>query len=494
MVANKGRFWGLVVGLTLAGRAAPLEGQPDRPALRRAREIIELINTGTPAAIRAYADSAYHESMREPNELQSDLGLEGDVLGFFLKHRELASKLAYLGFDAARPTHQAIVDVRAQLTGLGSRLVVVVEKLAPYRIVGLGEQNRKVAAGAAPAGRIPSDRALAVESERLVSLIAKADQFSGMALLAKDGRVLFQRAYGLADRAAGIPNRVTTRFEVASVTKVFTAVAVARLAEAGQLSYQDTLSKFLPGFPTPAASRQIQLKHLLTHTAGLDDFVGRDTTERRSHLFRTVGQLMKFAEVDSLLFAPGTDWNYSNLGYITLGRIIELVSHQDYFEYLARQVFAPAGMSHTDFPELDRVPLGLARGYEPEYTAGGAKKYRERFGEGVRGGPHGGAYSTAEDLLRFVTALQGGRLVKAETLAILTSAKPDLKSPEWGYGFQVDPMAGTFGHTGGVPGGSSSVDIFGTSGYVLILLANGGIGQRDNLRFELGQLVMRRRA
>lgn len=201
--------------------------------------------------------------------------------------------------------------------------------------------------------------------------------------------------------------------------------------------------------------------------------------------------MIRYARVDSLLFAPGTDWNYSNLGFIALGRIVELVSGQDYFQYLHDHIFTPAEMAHTDFPELDRVPLNLARGYEPEYAGDGTKRYRERFGEDVRGGPHGGACATAEDLLRFTTALQRGRLVSATTMAMLTTPKPDLKAPAWGYGFQVDPDGSRYGHTGGIPGGSSSVDIFGASGYVMILLANGGIGQRDNLRSALSELVRR---
>jgi D-alanyl-D-alanine carboxypeptidase len=234
------------------------------------------------------------------------------------------------------------------------------------------------------------------------------------------------------------------------------------------------------------------LRHLLSHTAGLDDFTPRDTGSRRPNLFRTVESRMAAAHVDSLLFAPGADWNYSNMGFITLGRVIELASGRSFYDYLHESVFRRAGMSGADFPELDRVPQGVARGYEAEYAADGTKHYRERFGEGVRGGPEGGAYASAADLLRFVEALRAGRLVSPATFRTLTTPKPDLHSPRYGFGFQFDSAAGIYGHTGGIPGGSTTVDIFDQSGYVLILLANGGLGQRDNVRFALQEMVRRR--
>lgn len=481
-------------GLSACGLVVPLVlgAQAERPAVRRARELIAIINDANVATMRAYADTAYHESMHEPDELEADLGLEGGVTRFLFNQRERARRLTLLSIDTTTPERRADVEVRAAVTGVTSRLVVVVERAAPFRIVGLGDGHSARAAVIPRAEQIHEDAALVRRAERLVTQMAAADQFSGVILLARNGRVLLQRAYGFADRAAGVPNTTSTRFDLASVTKMFTAVAVAQLMEQGKLSFNDPLSRFLPAFPSAEAAQRIQLEHLLSHTSGLDDFYPRDTLSRRPNLFRTVGSRMAVAHVDSLQFAPGTGWNYSNMGYIALGRVIEVASGQDFYDYLQTRVFAAAGMQHTGFPELDRVPRGLARGYESEYAPDGTKEYRERFGEGVRGGPESGAYSTAEDLLRFVEALRAGRLVTVVTLATISSPKPELHAPRYGFGFQVDSAAGSYGHTGGIPGGSTSVDLFREGGYVLILLANGGIGQRDNVRFDLQELVRRR--
>jgi len=135
---------------------------------------------------------------------------------------------------------------------------------------------------------------------------------------------------------------------------------------------------------------------------------------------------MQLAKGESLAFEPGTRWSYSNTGMLVLGRVIEVVTKQDYFDYVREHLSKPAGMTNSDAYELDRVNENLAVGYEKEYADDGTKRYRNNiFMHVMRGGPAGGGYSTAPDLLRFAEALTSGKLITPATYELMTTPKPD---------------------------------------------------------------------
>jgi CubicO group peptidase (beta-lactamase class C family) len=249
--------------------------------------------------------------------------------------------------------------------------------------------------------------------------------------------------------------------------------------EQGKLSYDDPLSKFLPEYPNPEAAKKIRIKHLLTHTSGLGSYFN-DEFERSSRArFRTVDDMMQLAKGDSLAFEPGTRWSYSNTGMLVLGKVIEVVTKQDYFSYVREHVSKPAGMVNTDAYELDRVNKNLAVGYEREFGEDGTPRFRNNiFMHVMRGGPAGGGYSTVEDLVRFAEALKAGKLVSAATFELLTTPKPEVNSPEYGYGFGVGPVTKIVGHSGGFPGISSNLDIFKGTGYVAVVMSNYGGGSQ----------------
>jgi CubicO group peptidase (beta-lactamase class C family) len=263
------------------------------------------------------------------------------------------------------------------------------------------------------------------------------------------------------------------------MNKMFTSVTIARLVEQGKLSYDDPLSKFIPDFPTPAAARKIRIKHLLTHTAGLGSYFNAEFDRSSRARFRTVDDMMELARGDSLAFEPGSRYAYSNTGMLVLGKVIEVVTKQDYFDYVREHLAKPAGMSNTDAYELDQVNPNLAVGYQREFREDGTKRFRNNlFMHVIRGGPAGGGYSTAEDLVRFAEALKTGKLVSSATFELMTTPKPDVNAPRYGYGFGVDPQANVVGHSGGFPGISSNLDIFKGTGYVAVVLSNyGGASQ-----------------
>ena len=169
-------------------------------------------------------------------------------------------------------------------------------------------------------------------------------------------------------------------------------------------------------------------------------------------------------------FEPGTKWQYSNTGMMVLGKIIEIVSGQSYFDYVREHISVPAGMTNTDCYELDKVNSNLAVGYDKQYTDSGVTFGNNIFMHVMRGGPQGGGYSTVEDLLKFERFLRGGKLLGAEMVKTLTTAKPELNSPNYGFGFQIDEK--TFGHSGGFPGINSDLNMFRDSGWTAIYMSN----------------------
>ena len=326
-----------------------------------------------------------------------------------------------------------------------------------------------------------------------VNNLARADVFSGSVLLAKDGKVLYSAAFGQANKDFGAPNKLDTKFNLGSMNKMFTAVTIAQLAEQGKLSYDDPLSKFIPDFPSAAAAQKIRIKHLLTHTAGLGSYFNDEFQKSSRERFRTVDDMMQLAKGDSLAFEPGTKWSYSNTGMLVLGKVIEVVIKQDYFDYVREHLYKPAGMVNTDAYELDRVNPNLAVGYEKEFDRNGTKHFRNNiFMHVMRGGPAGGGYSTAEDLLRFAEGLKSGKLVSTKTFELMTTAKPEVNSPQYGYGFGVG-ADGIVGHSGGFPGISSNLDIFKGTGYVAVVLSNYGRGSEPVVQ-KIRRLVASRTA
>jgi CubicO group peptidase (beta-lactamase class C family) len=311
----------------------------------------------------------------------------------------------------------------------------------------------------------------------LVDRLAKDDLFSGTFLLAKDGKVLVTRAVGVANRDFDAPVRLDTKFNLGSMNKMFTGVAVAQLVEQGRLSLDDPIGKWLSSdwLPRDILDR-VRVIHLLTHTSGLGSYFNETFSKSSRDLFRRVEDYKPLVRGETLAFEPGTRWRYSNTGMLLAGAIVEKASGQDYFDYVREHIYRPAGMTSTDCYELDKVNKNLAVGYDRRGTGAGAQYENNLFKHVLRGGPAGGGYSTVEDLLRFDQALRSGKLVRRETLERLWRAYPEVGSEEYGLGFGVErtPAGKVVGHSGGFAGISAVLSIFVDSGYTLAVLSNYG--------------------
>jgi CubicO group peptidase (beta-lactamase class C family) len=323
----------------------------------------------------------------------------------------------------------------------------------------------------APAGSAARTDTLTGISASLKRMAA-AGRFSGDVLVAKNGRPVLQRHYGLANRATREPNRLDTRFNLASLGKTLTAVAVARLVDEGRLGFDDPIGRYLPELPS--SLRAITVAQLLDHTSGLGDFFESPSYERLRPRLTSLRRYLPLIVGSPLEAQPGT-FHYSNSGYILLGLIVERASGSDYYAFLRSQVFARAGMTHTACLWRTRLGRRTAIGY----TRVG-HSFRPNTAElPPRGSSAGGCYSTVGDLLRFSNALLAHRLLSAGVTDTITSPKvSDGRGGAYGYGFGIrfgrpgDPP--TIWHNGGSPGVGAELDVNPALGYTVVVLSNLG--------------------
>lgn len=335
------------------------------------------------------------------------------------------------------------------------------------------------------AGQAPAQSAESKEAAVARSVAAIGDEhaaqgkFSGVIVLAKDGKVLLERAYGLADRAAKTPITVNTKFNLGSLNKLFTAVAIVQLVQDGKLKFTDTIERWVPELKEAG---KITVHQLLTHSSGLGDYFGSGNNAALKRVETTL-DYFRLVESGKRTFEPGAAFAYSNSGFIVLGLIIERVTGLDYHEYTRKFIFEPSGMLDTTAVRVDEIGAGIARGYRRFYAGGELSDNTDTLPR--RGGAAGGGYSTGPDLLRFTSALLAGKLVNEElTSRILSvqSSDPALNPPPQagrpnplrGYPFFLGNVKGQrlAHHGGGAPGISDEVFLFPDSGYVLIVLSN----------------------
>ena len=265
-------------------------------------------------------------------------------------------------------------------------------------------------AAAVPIDPSMSDEALGRALDSYLAGLAAQDQLAGAVLVAKNGRPVFQKAYGYADRANTLANTTATRFNIGSINKKFTQIAISQLVAAGKLSTSDTLGALIPEYPQ-AMSKPATVAQLLNHTAGISDVFGDEFSRTSKDRFRSNADYFALVSRLPALFAPGARNQYCNGCYITLGAIIERVAGVPYERYVADHVFAPAGMKHTGYPQSDAIEPGVALGYT---RRGGDATLRSNIHmHGAGGSAAGGGYSTVGDLLAFDGALRQGRLAAA---------------------------------------------------------------------------------
>jgi CubicO group peptidase (beta-lactamase class C family) len=316
--------------------------------------------------------------------------------------------------------------------------------------------------------RRPSEAEALAALERRLDRATAADEFSGTVVIARCGVPIFERAYNRADRERSVDNTLATSFNVGSINKMMTAVAVMRLVQDGRLRLTDTVGKHVPDYPNRAIADHVTIHHLLTHTGGTGDIFDEDWEDYRLTL-RTHDDYLKRFGTRGPTHAPGARFLYSNYGFVLLGAIIERVTGRAYYDAVAELVHAPAHMTSTSSPLWNE--------------RAGAIGYTRWRGEGwtsnvdllpYRGMAAGGGWSTTRDLLAFGNAVTNHVLLDAEHTRLLTTAKVRVGfGVKYGYGFIDMTIDGVrcIGHNGGFPGANGELLIC-ENGYTIAMLAN----------------------
>jgi len=377
------------------------------------------------------------------------------------------------GFDLKKIEEETPVKVTALLQEHDSdqmaRIVVEVEAAEPHHILRLQMQ---------PIARPPELALPHLNEIELIRILRKrlevevgSDKFAGAVLVARDGKPIFEQAYGLADREHNIPNTLKTRFRIGSMNKMFTAVATLQLVQAGKLKLDDPLGKYLTDYPNKEVASKVTISQLLSHTGGTGDFFGPEFDKHRLEL-RTHEDYVKLYGSRAPRFEPGSRWEYSNYGFLILGAVIDKVSGQNYYDYVRDHVYNPAGMASTGSEPEDQVVSDRSVGY----TKVGANNLHPNTNFlPYRGASAGGGYTTVGDLLNFANALRENKLLNAHYTELLTTGKVETPGGgHYAYGFGDRVMNGSrcFGHSGGSPGMNGDLELCLGPGYIVALLAN----------------------
>jgi len=306
---------------------------------------------------------------------------------------------------------------------------------------------------------------VAKKAEAYLQVHVDNHDFSGSVLMARDGKILFSKAYGFANREWDVPNTPQTKFRLGSITKQFTAMAIMQLQEKGLLSVSDPFSKYAPEFPN---GDRFTIHHLLTHTSGV--FSITSLPDFRKLMIEPLSMEEIFSKFQDrpLEFEPGSQFKYSNSGYIMLGHVIEVVTGESYAEYLRKNIFAPLGMADTGYDDFIEVIKNRASGYS--YSRIDGKFTNAPYIDMHI--PHGAGalYSTVEDLYTWDRALYTEKLVSTESLKTIFT--PNLNGYGYGWGIVDNNGRKIHAHNGGIQGFVSHISRYPGEKAVLIILSN----------------------
>ena len=432
----------LLFAATLA--AAPAS---ETPVLHVFRQWLEAFNSGDAARISAFWQK--YGKDRTEDHVSGDIRLRQMTEGMTID-------------KVLQETETHLVVRMKENRGAWSESTMDLATTNPPVVAGLMGHPTPPPEGSA--NRAAGDQDLAARVRDHVTTLTGPDEFSGAVLIAHNGKIVFDQAWGTADAAQHLENTPETQFCIGSMNKMFTAVAILQLAQQGKLALDKPIATWWPDYPNKDLAARVTIRELLNHTAGTGDIFTLEYEAHREDT-RALADYVRLFGNRPVGFDPGTRFEYSNYGFILLGRIIELVTGEPYQAYVREHIYVPAGMLQTDArPETDRVE-GRAIGYTsaPNGLLPNTKTMP------WSGTSAGGGYSTVHDLFLFAEALQAGKLISAESLSEATHGSA--LRPDYGMGFYVLPDGG-YGHGGGGPGINGEMHILLQNGYVLVALAN----------------------
>ena len=298
------------------------------------------------------------------------------------------------------------------------------------------------------------------------------EDFSGTILIAQNDKVLQERAYGYSTIEYEIENKIDTKFNIASITKMFTAIATLQLYEQGKLELKETIGNYLPDYPIKLVRDSVTVHQLLTHTSGLNNFYINDWDKIKNLDYNKVSDFLPLFVNDTLLSTPGTKYNYSGSGYVVLGLIIEEISGDSYYNYVREHILNKAQMFETTELEIDSIVKNKASGYTSMFGENKFLKKNDYYL--TKASPAGFYYSTARDLFNFSKALRNFMLLKKETTEMMLEPKIKGYNTHLGYGIDIDNRYNQtiIGQSGGWYGIHCELMDFTDDNYTVIILSN----------------------
>lgn len=429
---------------------SPVAGQtdwqlPQEPVAQAATKLLDAIVSGDRSTLETLVRETFSPQLRDAYPMEAHCG-------FLEELSQQLGKFTIVAVDI--PTSQRLkLQLMPESGGSPTEIMIEISETSPYQITGIN-------VGGAGDKDIPFKN-LAELSSYLDQETAE-NRFSGAVLVLHGDSLLFQQAYGFANREKKLPNRLSTEFNIGSINKEFTAVAIAQLAEKGKLDLDDNISRWLPDFPKPAAEK-ITIRQLLQHRAGTGDYLMQDNFRKAAAAITTVDQLYQLIKDQPLLYKPGQSQQYSNSGYVVLGRIVEAAADIDYYEFVRKNIYRPAKMEHSESYDFGTHTDQQAIAYSALLREDGSPPFGADFFN-KKGSPAGGGYATVEDLARFDRALREHQLLSPRYTALLVNRFRPL--PE-----NAGPGGG-LGIAGGAPGVNAILESDWDNQFTVVVAAN----------------------
>lgn len=452
--------------------------------------LVDTFNHGDTQAITRYIADNFDPDRIE----QYGLNMHVDV---FLNQQNTYGKLTIIepAEEKRKESNNEKALVKAQNNQLLYQLNINTSKTAPFKINYFYFNPPKNANIGQHAKQQTEQQAISPAEfsqtlSRFMALLERNQAFSGNVLVAKNNRVIFQRAVGQANKSFDIDNNLETKFSLGSMNKMFTAIAALQLIEQKKLTFDDKLVDFVDKSWLPEGKTElITVRHLLTHTSGFGNFFNDEFNQTSKINFRALSGYKSIIASTPLMFEPGADNRYSNIGMHMLGLMIEKASGQSYDQVIQQNIYAKADMTNSDNYALDGITPNLAVGYLK--MSHSDTWVSNTYAREIKGGPAGGGFSTVMDLFNFSRALTSYQLLSKALTEQAWCEKTEYNSPPWyGYGFVVggQPDDRIVGHSGAYLGVDAGLDIHLDKNIVVVILAN----QSDVLapvRRKIGELI-----
>ena len=337
-------------------------------------------------------------------------------------------------------------------------------------------------------GQTSGDEKLFATFDSMLNKLFKPGGPGGTALVSRKGKVIYKKAFGMADLELNVPMHPDMIFRIGSITKQFTAVAILQFAEKGKLSLQDDIKKFIPDYPTQGHT--ITIEHLLTHTSGIKSYTGMPDFQSMMRKDMKPAEIIDMFKNEKMEFAPGTKWNYNNSAYILLGYIIEKVSGKSYEDYVKENLFIPAGMTNSGYGNERRIIKNRAKGYQKNKDVYENADYLSMTLPYAAGS----LISTVEDLWKWNQAVNSYKIVSKASLdkAFTNYRLSNNKPANYGYGWSLARVQGspTVEHSGGINGFQTDAMYLPKEDIFVVIFSNCNCNPPGDLAQRIAAITM----